>query len=217
MKKTILTFTFLVSIASYSSEANADNFNAQKLPLTQDRANEPEVFQREYIVTQKESNEFIQTIGLTTCVALIVYNPVTQTALLAHLDAATKIDKEISRFAKEVNFKKSKISMIGGVKGSLNFFNRLRKKVESLGGVVSQIAHNELKSRGINVRLNLKTGEVSRYFETVRATPYPIVSAKTDRLVYTRSRLFRHEESLGGGDTVTVDSTDTIDLSTSGI
>lgn len=170
--------------------------------MTEDRLGEPEVFQREYISTQRDKDQFVQTIGVYTCVALVIFDPNTKKAILAHLDPSTNIDKELPRLTRDISFKNSEISMLGGVVGDLGFFDRVKLKVESLDGVVFRLAHNKRGSMGMNLRLNLNNGDLSRYSESRRSTPSGVASAKADRMRFVSSKLFRHEASIGGGDVV---------------
>ncbi|AGH96425.1 hypothetical protein [Pseudobdellovibrio exovorus] len=197
MKFIALIFFVFSSIASAKSN---ETQQWTQLRHTQEGPNEPEVFQREYIVTSSELHSAVQTYGVYTCVALVIYDPQTKQGLLAHLDSG--VDLNSLRFlARDFDLKRMKISILGGQPtDSFNLHQKIKNKIQELGGHVQLSLFNRAGS-DMSLRLNLETGEVSFYAERLPSTPPDMALAKIQRLKY-ESRLYRHPESIGGGDLI---------------
>lgn len=164
-----------------------------------DHIDYPEVFQREYILTDSKQYLMVQTYGLVTCVALSIYDPKLKLGLLAHIDARTKlteIDKLIKNFPSKHNIQ---VQLNGGLKNS-NFLEKIKRYIERIGYKVSSFNKNKINS-SMNILFNLETGEVTNYIETVQNTSASVYYAKLDRLKWGR-KLYRHAKSIGGGDSV---------------
>ncbi|OIQ20895.1 MAG: hypothetical protein BM556_02840 [Bacteriovorax sp. MedPE-SWde] len=153
----------------------------------------PEVAQREYILADSNQYDYIQTYGLLTCVGLVIFDEERKLGLLAHIDAQTDLDRELPRLLKQFS-KNISVSLIGG---STDLADSIKEDLQSRGIVIS------LNLRGIeNITISLRDGEIFEYDEMFLTTPYALQSAKVDRIHFGGSRLFRHMDSLGGGDYV---------------
>lgn len=173
-----------------------------QLPHTIDRPGEPEVYQREYMVSYHYDHAFIQTFGVSTCVALILYQPESKKGLVAHIDAPTDIQRELQRFGKEFDWTKVEVSVLGGLPHDpTRLYAKVLAQVKALGGKLIREAQNTPPSMSMNLRLNLATGEVSTYLEGHSTTPPHIAQEKIDR-IRSGTRLYRHQDSAGGGDPV---------------
>lgn len=183
----------------FSSMSSAQDISV-RLPQTQEGPNEPEIFQREYIVTSAMVHSAVQTYGVYTCVALIIYDHENKQGLLAHLDSGVDLNS-LSFLARDFDLKKMQISILGGQPtDSFRLHEKVLNKIQELGGHV-QLSLLNRSGSDMSLRLNLETGEVSSYAERIRSTPPDIALAKAQRLKY-ESRLYRHPESIGGGDLV---------------
>lgn len=174
------------------------------ITYTEDRPNEPEVGQREYIYSQFPEHNFVQTTGVYTCIALVIWNSYDKSTILAHLDAGTNIERELDRLSPWVDWGASQISLLGGLNERTVLREKIQSKIISLGGNISFIIQNSAGSRGINLRINLENGVVS-FFRPKYSTTNPAeMRAKHSRLL-SGSRLFRHIDSIGGGDPLEID------------
>ncbi|MFG1500573.1 hypothetical protein ABMA70_10245 [Halobacteriovorax sp. XZX-3] len=165
-----------------------------------DRADIPEVFQREYIYTSSQRHSFVQTYGVTTCVAVVMSNADGK-SILAHLDSGTKLNGAISDFVKILGDVTS-IRLYGGqppYRLEENIISELSK--HSL--YPELIIRNE-NNESLNIILDLRTGDVVEYDEMHSSTDYRVANEKVKRLKFS-SRISRHEESIGGGDIIEVD------------
>jgi hypothetical protein len=187
MKKLIGLIFSLISLLGYSS----------------DSPEYPEVFQREYIYTNYQAFDKIQTYGLNTCIAIIIYNPELRDGVLAHFDARTKlteIDVILKNFS---NFSALNIELYGGVANENNLLLKIKKRFTQLGLNISRIKQNKDSSRSMAVMLELKSGIVTEYTEIYPHSDYQTSLAKFNRIKFGQ-KLFRHELSIGGGDLVQV-------------
>ncbi|MGI4991418.1 hypothetical protein ACRXCV_02245 [Halobacteriovorax sp. GFR7] len=166
-----------------------------------DRADIPEVFQREYIYTSAAKHAFVQTYGVATCVALIMRNSEGH-SILAHLDSATKVEQAISNFIKDLGDITS-VRLYGG-QPPYRLEDRIISELANFKLYPEIIIRNE-RNESLNLMLNLKSGDVVDYDEINASTDYRIASEKVKRLKFS-SRISRHEQSIGGGDVVEVDS-----------
>ncbi|MAZ47411.1 MAG: hypothetical protein CME65_02540 [Halobacteriovoraceae bacterium] len=186
---------------SYATElySSSEALEIGIIDYTEDRPNEPEVGQREYIYSQFPEHNFVQTTGVYTCIALVAWNPYDKSTILAHLDAGTDIESELDRLSPWVDWNTAQISLLGGLSQRTVLRDKIHSKVVSLGGSVSYIIQNSAGSRGINLRVNLENGEVSFFRPKFSTTTPAEMRAKHSRLL-RGSRLFRHIDSIGGGD-----------------
>lgn len=194
MKKISFKFTILLSFLFSACSYASDN------PLI------PEVFQREYIYTNIYKHPKIQTYGLVTCVALSIFHEGSGDAVLAHIDAKTS-DNDVkylfSLFRENASLK---IELHGGVEGSkYNLMPKLVNIITTLGFKVAIMKQNRNSSQAMAVIINLVTGKVSNYDEIYTNTPYLDRLAKIKRMKLSR-RLYRHLDSLGGGDRLELES-----------
>jgi chemotaxis receptor (MCP) glutamine deamidase CheD len=185
----------IVLLSLFSSIAFGSNRDAPEFP---------EVFQREYLHTNLEAFNKIQTYGLNTCVALVIYKSDSKEGVLAHIDARTNLGG-IDYILKSFNDKSMlNISLYGGIIGERNLVIKIQEFLNSRGLKVSQIKQNKSSNSMMSVMLDLDTGLVSEYIEIYQNTSFPISLAKLNRLKFGQN-LFRHELSIGGGDTVSID------------
>lgn len=151
----------------------------------------PEVSQREYIHSSSTLHPYIQTYGMYTCVGLVIYSESSKEGILAHVDAATNVEIEIPKLLRQIP-EISKISLIGGT-------NKLASEIEE---VIKKSKYNvfERVEEIENIIVSLESGEIYEYDEKFTTTPYALMDAKLDRMHFGGKRLFRHMDSLGGGD-----------------
>ncbi|MFG1482184.1 hypothetical protein ABMA79_14385 [Halobacteriovorax sp. HFRX-2_2] len=165
-----------------------------------DRADIPEVFQREYIYTSAAKHTFVQTYGVATCVALIMHNSEGET-VLAHLDSGTKVGQAISNFVKNLGDVTS-VRLYGG-QPPYRLEDRIVSELSKYKLNPEVIIRND-RNESLNLMLNLKSGDVEEYDETYASTDYRMANEKVKRLKFS-SRISRHEESIGGGDVIEID------------
>ncbi|OUR96678.1 hypothetical protein A9Q84_10065 [Halobacteriovorax marinus] len=161
-----------------------------------DSADIPEVFQREYISTNVLKHDYVQTYGVYTCVAVVIYGENAQ-AVMAHFDSGTDIRKGIKEILREFNHS-FRVELYGG-QAPFNLEKKIVSELKVHGVEVSKVARNETSDSSKNITLDLNTGDVFDYDEIISSTPYNKRSAKMDRIKFSR-RLSRHEDSVGGGD-----------------
>jgi len=166
---------------------------ANELPMMEDLSGIPEVSQREYILVVEGQFDFVQTYGMATCVGLVIFDKDKNQTLLAHIDAATNLERELPRAIRSLS-ENSTVSLVGG---SNKLANNISNIMTEYGFSINQrIPLVE------NISVSTITGEIFEYYETRRTTPWEISSAKLDRLHFGGKRLFRHMDSIGGGDYV---------------
>lgn len=167
-----------------------------------DSADIPEVFQREYISTNIQKHDYIQTYGVYTCVAVVIFSE-EGSAVMAHFDSGTDLKKGIREILRD--FKgKFKVELHGG-QAPYNLEKRIVSELAIHEVVVSNISRNLTSDSSKNITLDLNTGEIINYDEMISSTPFNKRSAKMDRVKFSK-RLSRHEDSLGGGDFLQVSS-----------
>ncbi len=119
-----------------------------------------EVAQREYIFTDYKKDKFIQTYGVYTCVALIIYDKKLSRASLAHFDGATNIEQAITWMLRDYkNLENIEISLFGGQTP----FRLERELVEALsehGLSPKYIERNTSKNESKSIVLDVKTGVI---------------------------------------------------------
>ena len=161
-----------------------------------------EVAQREYIFTDSVEHKYIQTYGVFTCVAVVISGEGTR-ASLAHFDAGTKIDQALSWMLRDYSkLEKLKISIYGG-QPPFKLEENILKNLYLRGLEVISVNRNKSKNHSKSIIVNVKSGEVSNYRETVSSTDWQVAGAKVNRLKFGRS-IYRHENSIGGGDIIEV-------------
>lgn len=172
----------------------------QNILASIDDANTPEVFQREYIYTNSELRENIQTVGVNTCVALVVLDDYGNGAL-AHFDAATNISSGLIEILSNFSDQSTlRVSLYGG-QSPYKLERLLRDNLQQLGIVKVESIRNRSTSDSMNININLKTGKISQYDEFYSSSSYSERKFKLDRMKFSK-RLYRHEDSIGGGDSV---------------
>lgn len=165
--------------------------------FAEDKGIEPEVFQREYIFTNGSIHKEIQVYGLRASVALYLYDEAGN-AIVAHLDHTIKINKEIPNLLNKLSDNISAKVYGGEGHSSVNTFGQIIDTLSYYG--VSIIEQKQNKNRSISLSFNLITNEVGQYSETKSMTKFSTAEAKIKRLQIGMKRLYRHEDSLGGGD-----------------
>ncbi|PIK15965.1 hypothetical protein [Halobacteriovorax sp. JY17] len=182
----LLKLFLLLFIVSMNSFAGIDELKT------------PEVAQREYIYTNSEVNESIQTVGVYTCVALVVRDRGGNGAL-AHFDAATDIDRGVSEVLSNFSdLSELEVSLFGG-QSPYRLEEEIKEKLLEYGLTPDRILRNTTSKASMNINVNLKTGIISDYTERFSNTSYSTRKFKSDRLKFSK-RLYRHEKSIGGGD-----------------
>ncbi len=171
----------------------------------EDAADIPEVFQREYIITNAYKHKFVQTYGVGPCIALSLFNKKTNQALLAHIDAQTNVNREVLALIHLMgNDENIEARVFGGIEGDKTRLATRVMEVLKEGKVTITESYIERpKNSFLSVMLNTETGELLLYREAIRSTSYQVFEAKVSRIKWG-ARLYRHEDSLGGGDRVEV-------------
>lgn len=167
---------------------------ASDLPRTiETDTSEPEVFQRESIATSADIHPFIQTSGVYTCVALIIYSRTDHRAVMAHIDTGTNIETEIKKLGLGFKWSEVEVSVVGGQpQDKSNLFQRVRSKVQELGGQICMSFQNE-NNRDLNLRLDLNTGEISTFGQKFMSTPSETARCKQDRIRRGGGQLFNYD------------------------
>lgn len=169
--------------------------------LAIDTGNEPEVFQREFIYTHRSVHPIVQTYGVNTCIAVYLYNSEGH-AIVAHFDASIKVKSELSKMMTLLG-EGTKAKIFGGVEGSrLNTFGEIFDLLKYYNIPIVEYRQNERGSDSMSLSFNLETNEVSEYDEMNSYDSFDIVEGKLKRLHIGPKRMFRHMDSLGGGDIV---------------
>lgn len=172
------------------------------LPTTQESVGEPEVFQREYILTNSRLHGAVQTYGVYTCVAVVLYDTKNKTGVLAHLDAQVDLERAMTDLLRNLNVSDLEASVLGGQPGDpTQLFEKTLNQLNLRGVRVKTSQQNVRRGAEMSVRLELETGRVSEYRERISNTDPAIASAKIARIKFG-TRLFRHQDSIGGGDPV---------------
>ncbi|MDD0853327.1 hypothetical protein HBN50_09475 [Halobacteriovorax sp. GB3] len=188
MKLVLVLFIFCLSYFSYSRDLGI----------------EPEVFQREYIHTSHIKHKKIQTYGLSTCVALFLYDTTRKEAVLAHLDASVDLEKEISHLARLLDRVDFSLVLGGQERSAIDLHSKVLTMMNSLEIPVRESLYNQNSKSSMSLTFDLEQGSYEFYDEMNLNTDYRVLNKKNDRLKF-HSRLYRHEESLGGGDQVIID------------
>ena len=170
----------------------------------EDRKDIPEVFQREYIITSSQQTDYVQTYGVYTCVALTLYDRESKIGILTHLDAQTDVEKELPKLVSAIGNNSLEARVFGGLKNSSSdLAGKILKQLKKLNIQVVEKDIYQDSNSSKSVMLELDTGKVFSYIENESGTDYLVAQAKVDRIKFGR-RLYRHMESLGGGDPVNI-------------
>lgn len=174
---------------------------AHNLPFHSDVEGSIEVMQREYAEINIHVSRYIQTYGLASCVALLIYEPETTRTVLAHIDAMTDL-KQLEKFRNLLET--GELFLIAGdLESSRKLMLKIEQKLKALGGLNAILIENDSGQTG-NILFDLKEGKLYEYEEVYLSTSFAVREAKKKRLKFGK-RLYRHEQSLGGGDRVHVD------------
>ncbi|WP_127718357.1 hypothetical protein [Halobacteriovorax sp. HLS] len=176
-------------------------YSSLSFAIDADNVDIPEVYQREYIHTDYKKHKFVQTYGVFTCVAVIIYSD-SKRAVLAHFDASTKIDRSIDQLLSNFSAQESLTITLAGGQTPFKLEEQLRANLREKGYKVSKTIRNK-KNDALSIMLNLDNGEVFEYSERVSSTDWKVSRAKIDRLKFEK-RLYRHELSIGGGDYIEI-------------
>lgn len=172
-------------------------YSSFSLGKVYDSVNIPEVFQREYIHTDFNNHKFVQTFGVYTCVAVVIYSA-NKSAVLAHFDAATKVDRSIDLLLKNFSTQETlTITLLGG-QPPFKLEQNISKNLEEKGFLVNKTIRNR-KNESLSIILSLESGELFKYDENISSTDWRVSREKVDRLKFEK-KLYRHENSIGGGD-----------------
>lgn len=172
---------------------------------SRDLGTEPEVFQREYIHTSMLIHKNIQTFGLSTCVALFLYDTSKKEAILAHIDASVDLEKEIPHLARLLDRVDFSFVLGGQERSAIDLHLKVLTMMNFLEIPVRESLYNKNSKSSMSLSFDLEDGSYEFYDEMNLKTDYRVLSKKNDRLKF-HSRLYRHEESLGGGDLVVIDN-----------
>ena len=186
MKSCVFAILFLMS------------YSALGLERISDIEGVPEVAQREHIYTHSSQHEYVQTYGLATCVALVAYNPETTTTILAHLDAGTDFQSFIER---DILGKGYKISLLGGEYGrDHNLLDEVFEYFSQRN--ISVDTYRPSSKEAMSIMVNTEDGSIYSYYETKMNSSWHENKVKNDRIHYGGRRIFRHQDSIGGGDPI---------------
>lgn len=161
-----------------------------------------EVFQREYIETYQSEFMEVQTSGLNSCVGVILSTPNAEGhTILAHIDAQTDLDKEIRMLLEK--FQNDDIKPIAWVYGSykeskVNTYDKIVQYLKNSKIEIISRKQNPTSSDSFNIRFNLESKEVffdNNLYVDIKSG---IRKEKVNRIKFGK-RLYRHENSAGGG------------------
>ena len=162
-----------------------------------------EVMQHQYLITNAKSNELIQTFGAGPCVIVTLYDKNSKTGLMTHLDATTPVDISFDRMISEFAFRglnpqNLEARIIGGQEGSsekLVYEIEKRLGTEKIKVVERDYLNNIAGSDCVT--MNLNTGEVFDYDETIHSTKSEELDALVKKITtYPRNVVYRHKGSL---------------------
>lgn len=96
------------------------------------------IIQKEYAITNADSDvPIIGTFGLGPCIALVVYDPITNTAALAHVDSMTNIDSLGTIFddmeVTDKQLARLRVGLIGGDSSSRGLVIAMVRYLQSKG------------------------------------------------------------------------------------
>mgnify|MGYP000583794104 CR=1 FL=1 len=169
-----------------------------KVLATVDDVSTPEVFQREYIYTSFQEHKNIQTVGVFTCVAMVILDKNGYGAL-AHFDASTDLERGVDEVLSAFNgAREVSVSLYGG-QSPYRLEKRIVEKLEGHGVVPDLIERNSDPEGAMNINVNLRSGVISKYVESISNMGYRERAFKADRMKFSK-RLYRHQGSIGGGD-----------------
>lgn len=172
------------------------------LPLSQELPGEPEVFQREYILTNVQLHSAVQTYGVYTCVALVLYDKKTKTGVLAHLDSQADLERAMTDLLRHFNASDVEAHVLGGQPGDpTQLFSKIVSELNLRRIRIKHSEQNAERGQEMSIRLDLQSGQVSEYRERIAGTEPAVASAKIQRIKFG-TRLYRHQDSIGGGDPV---------------
>ncbi len=158
-------------------------------PLIEDRANVPEVMMNHYLVASSKEFPAVQTYGVATCVAVVLYDRHSSTAAIMHVSASTNIAEALNIVLNAIEQKagtevRLEASLLGGWDNSMGedtgmVYESSRMVSQLIAGLNSEsisVVRNETlitkqKSNAglpaiLNIEIDLATGEIS-YFDQV--------------------------------------------------
>lgn len=165
------------------------SFSLHADPSAEDRASVPEVMMNHYLVASVKEFPAIQTYGVATCVAVLLYDHQKQVGAIMHVSASTDIPQALNIVLNEIEQKagtqvKLEASLLGGWDNSMGedsgmTYESGRMVSQLISGLNQEsipIVQNETlvtkeKSQGgwpaiLNMEINLSNGEIV-YFEQV--------------------------------------------------
>jgi hypothetical protein len=139
--------------------------------------------QGETVISDALHNDYLATFGLASCIAVVLYDPKSHTAMLSHIDDETKID---SFRTQARTMTKAIATLIGGDRTTVAMFENLKAELSSLGIPVQQTFIGGNKHRPTAIALNLKSGEVvdatGHYDSSSRAVRMAKSSVRSNKL-----------------------------------
>ncbi|MFH1387242.1 MAG: hypothetical protein ABIH50_06220 [bacterium] len=131
-----------------------------------------EVGQKEFALTRpgEGRSPYLETFGINTCIALVLYDSTTKTGMLAHIDATTTINsyKDMLYHLKRVGVKKNNLraSIVGGQTGKSeellqNIHNFLKDNM------IPVVEEDVLGGNNRSIILDTRNGSISNYQETI--------------------------------------------------
>lgn len=139
--------------------------------ISKDSQKSIEVGQGEYTIAEySEDTPYLQTFGIGPCVAVTIYDKTTKKGFLTHIDTPNKaksLRDVIGKLeAQGFNLKDCEVRIIGGQTGSsTSTIKEIQKCIEQTPATVVEMDVLGYKVRSI--QLNLDTGEVTDYNETI--------------------------------------------------
>lgn len=206
------------SARSFAQDSNrASNRGAPQIGSAGaiDSPNIPEVSMNEYLLSDAARTPLIESFGATTCVIVTIWDPATQTGMLAHvsavIDGKTSLNEILMRMRSlGINPLRLQARLIGGWKGwsegivagieaglkmnGVAVVSRdvLNPHVPSLHDLQNGLTLDTKSSdRGAAIKsliFDLRTGQVLNYQETV-APPEGHHEAQPDRGLLSQARL----------------------------
>ena len=162
MFSALIVTTLIAGPPAFSNEAQrrphtADTAVAMTVAAVMDSEVIPEVPMSHYLVSHPDNHDYIQTYGVSTCVAMTLYDPVSRTGILAHVAADNDFAAFMRRIANELRSNgipanRVQAHLIGGWKGwSESIVHALFTGLRRLG--VKKVKHDDvLTDPGIDLQ-----------------------------------------------------------------
>jgi chemotaxis receptor (MCP) glutamine deamidase CheD len=176
--------------------------------MGQDDRSTLEIPQNGYIFTNVAKHKRVQTFGVGPCIAVTLWDPKTQSGVLAHMHAknaaevALDFDRMLAEFqVRGIAVNNLEVGMVGGwdeLSNGLVFNIRNRLLAADISAAQFKYVNTLQRVKGnIDVELDLSSGKVSIYTETSsNRTPAQTMQGIEDTVQSFDRPIVRHPESL---------------------